>query len=72
MIRTGEDRQGLLFADGGEARARLGEERFAQFSELCALMSEKLAGPLPEPGPESEPGPDPAESGAPIPNAPAS
>jgi HD-like signal output (HDOD) protein len=49
MIRTSDGRPGLMFADGGAESRRLPEERFDQFTELCGLLSVKLAGPLPDP-----------------------
>lgn len=48
MIRTPDGHGALLYCDAGNNAVPLTEEKFAQFRELCDLLSTKLAGPVPE------------------------
>jgi len=55
MIRTADGRGAVLYGDANQGSMQLDEERFQQFREICALLSVKIAGPIPEPVEPSEP-----------------
>ncbi|MFN0039314.1 MAG: HDOD domain-containing protein [Burkholderiales bacterium] len=61
MIRTPDGRGGVLLTDSAEDSDRMTEHQFAGFRDLCALLSLKLAGPLPEAAPSNESNPASAQ-----------
>lgn len=49
LIRTADGRGALLYADGNGTPMALNEDGYHQFREVCELLSNRLAGPEPDP-----------------------